>query len=161
MKFGTTIRLTKNIQKSTRTCKLERFFITLTINKRADFKSKSHHLRPHVFGAASYRSKVENPETQYCYLNSSTLDKLFNTVVSKRTDDIYQIEFIIEKQVGETDKGQVFELQTKCDGKSYETVSESEHQQEVEELIEFRWIKKVLITKSTRTYNTRIYCGWE
>ena len=114
-----------------------------------------------MFGAASYRSKVENPETQYCYLNSSTLDKLFNTVVSKRTDDIYQIEFIIEKQVGETDKGQVFELQTKCDGKSYETVSESEHQQEVEELIEFRWIKKVLITKSTRTYDTRIYCGWE
>ena len=117
---------------------MERFFITLTINKRADFKSKSHHLRPHVFGAASYRSKVENPETQYCYLNSNTLDKLFNTVVSKRTDDIYQIEFIIEKQVGETDKGQVFELQTKCDGKSYETVNESEHQQEVEELIEFR-----------------------
>ena len=81
-----------------------------------------------MFGAARYRSQVENPETQYCYLNSSTSGKLFNTFVSKRTDDRDQIEFIIEKQVAETDSGQVYELQTKRDGKSDDRVSESEQQ---------------------------------
>ena len=85
--------------------------------------------RPHVFGAARYRSQVENAETQYCYLNLSTSDKLFNTFVSKRTDDSDHIEFIIKKQVGETDSGQVYELQTKRVGKSDDRVSESKQQQ--------------------------------
>ena len=72
---------------------------------------------------------MENPETQYCYLNSSTSDKLFNTFVSKRTDDSDHIEFIIEKQVGETDSEQVYEPQTKHDGKLDDRVSESKQQQ--------------------------------
>ena len=49
--------------------------------------------------------------------------------MSKRTDDSDQIEFIIEKQVGETDSGQVYKLQTKRDDKSDDRVSESEQQQ--------------------------------
>ena len=63
-------------------------------------------------------SQVQNPETQYCYLNSSTSDKLFNTFVSRRTDDKDQLKFVIEKQVGETGSGQVYELRTNQDGKS-------------------------------------------
>ena len=73
---------------------------------------------------------MEKPETQYCYLNSSTLDKLFNSFVSKRTNDSDQIQFIIEKQVRETDSGQVYELQAKRDGKSDDRVSESDQQQQ-------------------------------
>ena len=49
--------------------------------------------------------------------------------MSKRTDDSDQIEFIIEKQVGETDSGHVYELQTKRNDKSDDRVSESEQQQ--------------------------------
>ena len=71
-----------------------------------------------MFGAARYRSQVQNPETQYCYLNSSTSDKLFNTFVSRRTDDKDQLKFVIEKQVGETGSGQLHELRTNQDGKS-------------------------------------------
>ena len=82
-----------------------------------------------MFGAARHRSQVEKPKTQYRYLNSSTSDKLFNTFVSNRTHDSDQIEFIIEKQVGETDSGQVYKLQTKHDDKSDDRVSESEQQQ--------------------------------
>ena len=85
--------------------------------------------RPHVFGAARYRSQVENLETQYYYLNPSTSDKLFNTFVSKRTEDSDHIQFITEKQVGGTELGQVYEIQTKRDGKSDDRVSESEQQQ--------------------------------
>ena len=51
------------------------------------------------------------------------LDKVFNTFMSNRTDDSNQMEFIIEKQVGETDSRQVYELQTKHDGKSDDRVS--------------------------------------
>ena len=72
--------------------------------------------RPHVFGAARYRSQVENPTVQYCYLNSIMSDKLFNTFTSRRTEQEDKIEFIIEKQVGETASGQVYELQTNKDG---------------------------------------------
>ena len=72
--------------------------------------------RPHVFGAARYRSQVENPTVQYCYLNSSTLDKLFDTFTSRRLDQEDKIEFIIEKQVRETASGQLYELQTNKDG---------------------------------------------
>ena len=50
---------------------------------------------------------MENPETQYCYLNSSTSDKVFNTFVSRRTDDTDKIKFVLEKWMGETDSGQV------------------------------------------------------
>ena len=32
--------------------------------------------RPHLYGGARYRLQVENPETQYCYLNSSKLKKI-------------------------------------------------------------------------------------
>ena len=42
--------------------------------------------RPEMSAAARYRSLLENPETQYCYLNANNSDKLFNTFVSKRTD---------------------------------------------------------------------------
>ena len=49
--------------------------------------------------------------------------------MSKRTDHSDQIQFIIEKQIGETDSGQVYELQTRCDGKSDDRVSESKQQQ--------------------------------
>ena len=82
-----------------------------------------------MFGAARYRSQVENSETQYSYLNSKTSDKLFNTFVSNRTNDSDQIEFIMEKQVGETDSGQVNKLQAKRDDKSDDRVSEFEQQQ--------------------------------
>ena len=57
--------------------------------------------RPHVFGAACYRSQVENSHNQFFYLNSSTSDKLFYTFASRRADNKDQIKFIIEKQVGE------------------------------------------------------------
>ena len=83
-----------------------------------------------MFGAARYRSQVEKPETQYCYLNSSTLDKLFNSFVSKRTNDNDQIQFITEKQVRETDSGQVYELRAKRYGKSDDRVSGSDQQQQ-------------------------------
>ena len=53
---------------------------------------------------------MENLETQYFYLNSSTLDNLFNTFVSKRMDHSDQIEFIIGKQVEETDSGHVYKV---------------------------------------------------
>ena len=76
-------------------------------------------------GTARYRSQVQNPETKYCYLNSNKWNKLFDTFVSKRTDDSDQIQFIIEKQVVETDSGQVYGLQIKRDVKSDDRVSES------------------------------------
>ena len=49
--------------------------------------------------------------------------------MSKRTDDTDQIQFIIEKQIGEIDSGQVYELQNKRDGKSDHRVIENEQQQ--------------------------------
>ena len=66
-------------------------------------------------GATRYRSMVENPETQYCYLNANNSDKLFNTFVSRRTNDKDSINFVIVKQVGETASGQVYELKTNRD----------------------------------------------
>ena len=72
--------------------------------------------RPHVLGAARYRSQVENPTVQYCYLNSSTSDKLFDTFISRRREQEDKIEYIIEKQVGEIASGKVYELQTNKDG---------------------------------------------
>ena len=69
---------------------------------------------------------MENPGTQYCYLNSSTSDKVFNTFVSRRTDDADKIKFVLEKQMGETDSGQVYKLKTNQDG---ESVTKSEQQQ--------------------------------
>ena len=99
-----------------------------TLAKRSGYSCFCLDKRPHVFGAARYRYQAENCETKYCYLNSITSDKLFNTFVSKRTDDSNKIQFIIEKQVRETDSEQVYKLQTKSDGKSDDTVSESEQQ---------------------------------
>ena len=49
------------------------------IEKQSGFSCFCLNKRPEVSGAARYRSMVENPETQCCYLNSSTSDKLFNT----------------------------------------------------------------------------------
>ena len=43
------------------------------------------------------------------------MDKLFNTFVSKRTDNKDSINFIIEKQVGKAASGQVYELKTNRD----------------------------------------------
>ena len=85
------------------------------IEKQSGFSCFCLNKRPEVSGAARYRSMVENPETQCCYLNSSTSDKLFNTFVSKRTDDKDSINFIIEKQVGETAFGQVYKLKANQD----------------------------------------------
>ena len=58
---------------------------------------------------------VENPETQYCYLNANNSDKLLNTFVSKRKDEKDSINFVIVKQVGEIASGQVYELKTSPD----------------------------------------------
>ena len=69
---------------------------------------------------------VENPETQYCYLNSNNSDKLFNTFVSKRTGDKDSINFVIVKQVGETASDQVCELKTNQNEPS--NTDEKEHQ---------------------------------
>ena len=96
-----------------------------TLSKKSGYSCFCLDKRPHVFGAARCRSQLENLETQYCYLNSSTSDKLFNTFLSKRTENSDQIQFIIEKQVGETDSGQVYELQTNRDAKSDDRVSKS------------------------------------
>ena len=79
-----------------------------------------------MFVAVRYRSQVENSKTQCCCLNFSDSDKLFNTFVSRRTDDKDQLKFIIEKQVGETVSGQVSELKTNQDGGS---VTKKEQQQ--------------------------------
>ena len=49
--------------------------------------------------------------------------------MSKRTEDSDHIQFITEKQVGGAELGQVYEIQTKRDGKSDDRVSESEQQQ--------------------------------
>ena len=86
--------------------------------------------RPNVFGAAKYRSQVENPTVQRCYLNSSTSDKLFDTFISKRTDKKDQIEFVTEKQVGETASEKVYELQTNKDGVSNDRGDETEERQQ-------------------------------
>ena len=82
--------------------------------------------QPDVSGAARYKSIVENPETQYYYLNSKNSDKLFNTFVSKRSDDEDSINFIIAKQVGETASGQVNGLKTNQNESS--STNEKEHQ---------------------------------
>ena len=55
-----------------------------------------------VSGAAGYRSHVENPDNQFCYLKSSTSDKHFNTFRSRQTSNREVIAFVIEKQVGVT-----------------------------------------------------------
>ena len=79
-----------------------------------------------MFGAVRYKSEVENPETQYCYLTLSMLEKVFNTFVGRRTDDTDKIKFVIKKQVGETNSGQVDELKINEDG---ELVTKNEQQQ--------------------------------
>ena len=72
---------------------------------------------------------MENLEIQYCYLNSSTSNKLFKNFVSKKTDHSDQIDFIIEKQIGEKDSEKVCELQTKLNTKSDDRVIESKQEQ--------------------------------
>ena len=57
-----------------------------------------------------------NTNNQFCYLNSSTSDKLFHTFASRRTDNKNQIEVIIEKKVSETGSGQAYEIQANQDG---------------------------------------------
>ena len=80
---------------------------------------------------------VENPKTQYCYLNSNNSDKLFNTFVSKRTDDKDSINFVIAKHVGETASGQVYKLKRNQNEPS--STNKKEHQlqiNKVEELVQ-------------------------
>ena len=86
-----------------------------TLEKQSGFSCFCLDERPKMSGAARYRFMVENPETQYCYLNVSNSDKLFNTFVSKRTDEKGSINFVIVKQVGETAPGQVYELKRNRD----------------------------------------------
>ena len=92
--------------------------VVQTLAKISSYSCFSLDKRPHLYGGARYRFQVENPETQYCYLNSSKLNKSLNTFVSERMDGSDQFQCIIEKQVRETDPGQVYKLQTKRDGKS-------------------------------------------
>ena len=89
-----------------------------TLEKQSGYSCFCLDKRPEVFGAARYMSQVENPKTQYCYLNCSTSDKLFNIFVSRRTGDKDQLKFVIEKHVGETGSGQVYKLKTNQDGES-------------------------------------------
>ena len=77
-------------------------------------------------GEVRYRSMVENPETQHCYLNWNNSHKLFNSFVSKRTDGKGSINFVIAKQVGETASGQVYDLKTNQNEPS--SAGEKEHQ---------------------------------
>ena len=78
--------------------------------KKTGYTSFCLDKRPHFSGAARYCSQVENPWEQLFYLNSSTSDKLFNTFVSKKTDNKEVIEFTIVKQIGVTDLGYQYEL---------------------------------------------------
>ena len=73
-----------------------------TLEKQSGYSCFCLDKRPNVLGAARYKSQVESPKTQHCYLNSSTSDKLFNAFVSSRTEDKDQLKFVIEKQVGDT-----------------------------------------------------------
>ena len=67
-------------------------------------------------------------DQQECYLNSSTSDKLSNTFTSRRTDRKEVIEFVIEKQIGETGSGKVYELKTNKDDESNDRNDEKEQQ---------------------------------
>ena len=78
--------------------------------------------RPFVSGAARYRSHVENPDEQFCYLNSSVSDKYFNTCRSRQTSNKRVAEFLMDKQVGVTSTRYKSKLQASRDG-----VSSSEH----------------------------------
>ena len=76
--------------------------VVRTIENQTGFTCFCLDKQPGVSGEVRYRSMVENPETQYCYLNWNNSHKLFNSFVSKRTDDKGSINFVIAKQVGET-----------------------------------------------------------
>ena len=89
--------------------------IIRALEKQSGFSCFCLDKRPKMSGAARYRSMVENPETQYCYLNVNNSDKLFHTFVSKRTDEKDSINFIIVKQVGETASAQVYEFKRNRD----------------------------------------------
>ena len=54
----------------------------------------------------------KTPTTQFCYLDSSTSDKPFNTFRSRRTYNKEVIDFVIEKQVGVTSMGYKYKLET-------------------------------------------------
>ena len=98
------------------------------IGKKSGFLSFCVDRRRHVFGAAKYRSGVENPDQQECYLNSITSDKLFNTFTSRRTDNREVIEFVIEKQIRETGSRKIYELKTNKGGESNDRNDEKEQQ---------------------------------
>ena len=68
--------------------------------KKSGFSCFCLDKRPEMSGAARYRSVMENPGTQYRYLNANNSDKLFSTFVSKRMDGKDSINFVIFKQVG-------------------------------------------------------------
>ena len=61
--------------------------VVRTIENQTGFTCFCLDKRPGVSGAARHKSMMESPETQHCYLNSNNSDKLFNTFVSKRTDN--------------------------------------------------------------------------
>ena len=100
-----------------------------TIAKKSGFSSFYVDRRPHVFGAAKYRSGVENPDQQECYLNSNTNDKLFITFTSRRTDSREVKELVIEKHIGETGSGKIFGLKRNKDSESNDRNDEKEQQQ--------------------------------
>ena len=127
-----------------------------TLKKQSGYSCFFLDKRPKVFGVARCRSQVENPETQYCYLNSSTSDKLFNTFVSRRTDDKDQLKFVIEKQVRGTGSGQVYELRTNQDR---ESVTKNELQQRSAGGDRFLPKSKRSRLQTGLAHNTRIYRG--
>ena len=69
--------------------------------------------RPHVIGAGKYRSDVENPNEQQCYLDSDVSDKLFNTFICRRTNNTQAIEFASEKQVRIMKSGYRYQIEPK------------------------------------------------
>ena len=73
---------------------------------------------PQSLGAAKYSSEVENPNKQFCDLNTSTSDKMFNTFKRKRTDNIEKVEFSMQKQVGIIKAGDRYEIEPKRNGNS-------------------------------------------
>ena len=67
--------------------------LVCTISRKSSYSSFCLDKRPHVLWEARCRSQAENPNNQFCYLNSSTSDKLFHTFASRRTDNKDRIGF--------------------------------------------------------------------
>ena len=56
---------------------------------------------PHVIGAGKYRSNVENPNKQQCYLYLDVSDKLFNTFISRLTNGQHASNRVYNQKAGQ------------------------------------------------------------